>query len=735
VLSLPAQIGGLHNNAGTVTPYDPGKVVGDTSPNLPQPVAQDGGCGGLAMIIVIVVAVVATIVTAGAAAMALAEAGTYSGVWAAGTAALSGGAGVGVGIVAGAAGAAAGSVASQLTGMALGVQKDFSWKQVGMSAIGGAVSGGIAGYANQAAQAGTLIKTSAFVRAAVSNAISQGVNMMVGNQHRFDWRGVASAAAGAETGDRLGGALGMQDAATRSQLDFGQVLFRSSMTGFAAGTAAMIAGGGRTTVQQVMSDAFGNALGEALAAKATEALTQSRIDDLHAELGFDPKTGATSRSTIQAMVRAGASDADLRSFFSTDGAVASLQQLDNASGQDTHGPVQRLMKQSLASRVTPVDVAAAAEDPAIDPNVFQLEKVTVTGKDPDRALLSNIYDGASGFFNAIGRFSNNGQNMPSWLTAAFGNTLRSGPLADLLGSVRDVARSQLQSVADQVDQTTRDAFITTGVVSGMFQGVGNSLISLGSMANTLLGAQKYVLFGMDNAVNRAVPGFDDRQGAFNDVLGMASGLATVMREPGRYLGDAIGHRVDGVTSALDAAQSSNRLSDWFLYGVQMGNVTFDVMSVVAGAAGAAQLATRGVAGLGGMLRARIDALAPDVRMNPFIDEPSVGRKVPRSSAEPYASPSSRPSYAKGQVATVWENAKDAQGRVYDPYTGEELFWDQTKSRAGQWDMGHLPDFKYSQLHAQYMAGEITWGEFLRIYKDPKNYIPQSVKSNRGHQFE
>jgi hypothetical protein len=99
--------------------------------------------------------------------------------------------------------------------------------------------------------------------------------MMVGNQHRFDWRGVASAAAGAETGDRLGGALGMQDAATRSQLDFGQVLFRSSLTGFAAGTAAMIAGGGRTTVQQVMSDAFGNALGESIAGAMTTSTTKA----------------------------------------------------------------------------------------------------------------------------------------------------------------------------------------------------------------------------------------------------------------------------------------------------------------------------------------------------------------------------------------------------------------------------------------------------------------------------
>jgi hypothetical protein len=256
------------------------------------------------MILVIVVAVVATIVTAGAAAMAMAEVGTFTAgtsAFAAGTAVLGGTAGVGLGtaVAAGAIGAAVGSIASQLTGMALGVQKDFSWKQVGMSAIGGGVSAGIAGYANQAAQAGTLLKTSAIARAALSNAISQGVNIAVGNQHSFQWKGVAASAAGAWAGQAVSdGLLGevqvnsagevMRDAAghiVRSTSDltkgfadmFGGAsgFAAASLSGIAAGTVASVARAGRVSVQQVASDAFGNALGESLAGQMSSSPSTS----------------------------------------------------------------------------------------------------------------------------------------------------------------------------------------------------------------------------------------------------------------------------------------------------------------------------------------------------------------------------------------------------------------------------------------------------------------------------
>ena len=101
--------------------------------------------------------------------------------------------------------------------------------------------------------------------------------------------------------------------------------------------------------------------------------------------------------------------------------------------------------------------------------------------------------------------------------------------------------------------------------------------------------------------------------------------------------------------------------------------------------------------------------------------------------KPYAT--SRPSYAKGQVEAVWENAKDSvTGKVYDP-SGAEIVWDRSKPRKGQWDMGHLPDHKYSEVHKRYMAGKMSKEDFLAWYRDPTHYRPELPRTNRSHKYE
>jgi RHS repeat-associated protein len=94
----------------------------------------------------------------------------------------------------------------------------------------------------------------------------------------------------------------------------------------------------------------------------------------------------------------------------------------------------------------------------------------------------------------------------------------------------------------------------------------------------------------------------------------------------------------------------------------------------------------------------------------------------------------RPPYAPGQVEAVWEAAKTPSGRVFDPYTGEELFWDKSLPRNGQWDMGHIPEMRYRDYHADYMSGRISKQEFLNIHRDSTNYWPQSVYTNRSSHF-
>jgi HNH/ENDO VII superfamily nuclease with conserved GHE residues len=106
-------------------------------------------------------------------------------------------------------------------------------------------------------------------------------------------------------------------------------------------------------------------------------------------------------------------------------------------------------------------------------------------------------------------------------------------------------------------------------------------------------------------------------------------------------------------------------------------------------------------------------------------------------AKPYADPKSRPKYAEGQVDDVWDQARrdSPDGVVRDPNTGEALTWDKSKSRAGQWDMGHLPGQEYRNLHSRYMSGEISLDEFLVEYRNPANYKPESISGNRSHRYE
>lgn len=255
-LKVPSSLGGVFNGDGSSKPYNSGELIGDLSPYMPPaPPQGKKGCGALGTVIMIVVAVVVTVATQGAATS------FWTGVFGAGNATAATVAGY-------ATAAAAGSIASQAVGMAIGQVDEFSWKQVGMSALAGGVTGGLtpdgAATAGTAAQASTQFSVQAVGRAMVANALSQGIGVAVGLQDRFDWRGVAAAGVGNAVGQAVGNALSSSGAF--SDLGkFGQSVAQGTVRGFAAGTAAALARGGRVTVQQVAVDAFGNALGDSLA--------------------------------------------------------------------------------------------------------------------------------------------------------------------------------------------------------------------------------------------------------------------------------------------------------------------------------------------------------------------------------------------------------------------------------------------------------------------------------------
>lgn len=72
--------------------------------------------------------------------------------------------------------------------------------------------------------------------------------------------------------------------------------------------------------------------------------------------------------------------------------------------------------------------------------------------------------------------------------------------------------------------------------------------------------------------------------------------------------------------------------------------------------------------------------------------------------------------------------------MLDP-SGVEITWDRSKPRKGQWDMGHRPEHKYSEVHKKYMAGEMSKEDFLAWYRDPTHYRPELPSTNRSHKYE
>jgi YD repeat-containing protein len=248
-LTLPVRVNTVSNDFKTFKLYDPSALIGETTPTLPPPAAADGGCGTIGQIIVIVVAVVVTIYSAGllagpAGTAALGVGATIS----AGATAL--GAGVSLGTAAAFAGAAAiGSIVSQGVGIALGVQDSFSWKSVALSAFSAVANPGIT-------IAGAPV-ASAAANAAIGNALTQGVGIVIGAQDHFDWRGVAASAAGAAVAQSINGPRGASTTAAAA-------IARGALASFAGGLTASVLHGGKVSVQQIAVDAFGNALGQGI---------------------------------------------------------------------------------------------------------------------------------------------------------------------------------------------------------------------------------------------------------------------------------------------------------------------------------------------------------------------------------------------------------------------------------------------------------------------------------------
>jgi YD repeat-containing protein len=209
-LTVPAGVMKSHHNASTFKPYDPAEVIGDATPSTPKP-AKKNKCATFGRILLTVIAIAVTAIVAPYAA-ALVGAGLGAlGVGAGAAAAIT------TGVVGGAISSAAGSIVSQSIGVRTGILEEFSWKDVALAGISGAVSGGLGGGLAELGKAGgALGKAGRFLssggilgsaaQGAVGAALTQGIAMATTLQKKFDWVGVAAAGVSAGVGGQLANA-------------------------------------------------------------------------------------------------------------------------------------------------------------------------------------------------------------------------------------------------------------------------------------------------------------------------------------------------------------------------------------------------------------------------------------------------------------------------------------------------------------------------------------------------
>ncbi|WP_081391273.1 GH-E family nuclease [Paenibacillus peoriae] len=106
--------------------------------------------------------------------------------------------------------------------------------------------------------------------------------------------------------------------------------------------------------------------------------------------------------------------------------------------------------------------------------------------------------------------------------------------------------------------------------------------------------------------------------------------------------------------------------------------------------------------------------------------PATKPKRPREPKDTYSRPSK---FRKGVREETWENAKDVDGKVKDPLTGDTL------DPKEPWDMGHKPGYEFRKHKESAQERGITRKQFLDEHNNPDHYRPENPSSNRSHKDE
>ncbi|MDY6949255.1 MAG: hypothetical protein SXG53_26495 [Pseudomonadota bacterium] len=314
-LIIPNGVVGIHNNAGTIKPYDPSRALGDINPpHVSPPKATGGnGCGVFGQVLVAAVSLAVTLIAPFGPNAVIAN-------------------------------ALAGNVAGQAVGVGTGVQDGFSFKSLALASVGAGVTLGLGELASAPGALGQVGKFLAgsglpnqIVGGAVSSAISQGIGVATGLQDKFSWAGVAAAGVSSGVGTFVADR-------TQSLGQFGSNLVSNGAALIAnAATRSAIEGSSfGDNILAGLPDVVGQALGRSLAnAVKRSGAPENLIPDAFFEARIQqPGTQVSADPSRSRAVAVGLSVAEALAFGDSPlGAMAS----EGATQDPGYGQLRRTL--------------------------------------------------------------------------------------------------------------------------------------------------------------------------------------------------------------------------------------------------------------------------------------------------------------------------------------------------------------------------------------------------------
>ena len=327
------------------------------------------------------------------------------------------------------------------------------------------------------------------IRGAVGSSLTQGIAVATGLQQSFSWRSVAASAVGAGVGAAVGDALGgnylpadqagpVRPEAFSGLGGFGSAVARGTVSGFAAGLATSALRGGKISVTQVATDAFGNALGDSIAAANGQ---QS-----------DPQGDFISQNQQSWDTRTAAYDQVVGAFSQHGGNQYAGVQLAAGPGYSGMGSGSSERDQNI-DRMPNLATSSESSSRYVstgDPNTYITDDgrigILVSGVGDDgRSFIDEVRSGTEGPVTMNeGRALGTPLPLLGNLPSPYGPQASIGPQQSYWDDLRGIAGSDL-SFGDKLDMgwgATNYAFRGSDTAQGLVQVAGGGLEVAGSLA-------------------------------------------------------------------------------------------------------------------------------------------------------------------------------------------------------------------------------------------------------------